>query len=139
MLSFALIANAQQKLQKLSQSIKTDKDVNIDLNTSHTNIIIDTWNKGSVEIEAYIESDALNNSELQDILDKWDVNVDGTNQEVIIKTNGGANYNFDLNFDFAELEALDALKDLKIELAEIPKIPELPEMPEITEMTQMPK
>ena len=54
---------AQQKLTKVSQSIKVDKDVVVDLNTSYSNIIIDTWNKNTIEIEAYIEGEKLSKEE----------------------------------------------------------------------------
>ena len=40
----AFSLNAQQKLEKTSQSVKANKDVTLNLNTSHTNIEIDTWN-----------------------------------------------------------------------------------------------
>lgn len=36
---------AQQKLEKISQSIKVTDQVTIDLNTNYTTIEIDTWNK----------------------------------------------------------------------------------------------
>ena len=128
MLSFAFLSNAQQKLEKVSKSIKTEKDVTIDLNTSHTNIVIDTWNKGTVEIEAYIESDELSKKELEDILKNWVVDVDGTSQNVTIKTSGSSMHGHNWDFDFAELEALDALKDLQFNLADLPEMIVLPEM-----------
>ena len=139
MLSFAFLSNAQQKLQKVSQSIKTEKDVTIDLNTSHTNIVIDTWNKGTVEIEAYVESDELSKDELEEILKNWVVDVDGSNQNVSIRTSGSSLHGNDWNFDFAELEALDALKDLQFNLADLPEMIVLPEMNfDFSEMPVMP-
>ena len=139
MLSFAFLSNAQQKLQKVSKSIKTEKDVTIDLNTSHTNIVIDTWNKGTVEIEAYIESDELSKKELEDILKNWVVDVDGTSQNVTIKTSGSSMHGHNWDFDFAELEALDALKDLQFNLADLPEMIVLPEMNfDFSEMPALP-
>ena len=58
---------AQQKLTKVSQSIKVDKNVVVDLNTSHCNIVFDTWNKNTIEIEAYIEGEKLSKEELADV------------------------------------------------------------------------
>ena len=60
-----LSIQAQQKLEKISKSINVNKDATIDLNTSHTNIEIETWNKDVLEVEAYIESDKLTKEELQ--------------------------------------------------------------------------
>ena len=56
---------AQKKLSKISKSIKVDKDVVVDLNTSYAEIEIDTWNRDIVEIEAYLESDKLSQEELE--------------------------------------------------------------------------
>ena len=49
----------------MSQTIKVDKEVTIDLNTSYCNIVFDTWNKNVVEIEAYIEGEKLSKEELE--------------------------------------------------------------------------
>ena len=149
LLCFVGIVNAQQKVKKLSHTIETNKDVTIDLNTSHTNIIIDTWNKGYVEVEAYVESKELSKEELNEVLKNWSVNVDGSMQNVAIRTGDNFNHNFNWDFDFTELEALDALKDLKLNIADLPEgivipemnfdIPELPEMPEFPELPELPE
>ncbi len=69
-LSFLIVSSisAQEKMTKLSQSIKVDKDVTIDLNTSYANIVFDTWNKNTVEIEAYVEGEGMSNEELKKAL-----------------------------------------------------------------------
>jgi hypothetical protein len=78
-----LNVSAQQKLEKISQSVQANKDVVIDLNTSYTNIEIDTWNKDVVEVEAYIESSELTKEELQEALDNWDVQIEGSGQNIV--------------------------------------------------------
>ena len=141
---------AQQKLTKVSQSINVNKDVVIDLNTSHTNIIIDTWNKGTVEIEAYIEGEKLSKEELRAVLKLWDVDVDATKNEVSIKTKGGGNPNVWI-YGTGEKRDKDAvqamLKELKFEIADLPEMnfdfnavmPELPEMHEMPELPELPE
>ncbi|HKK11380.1 MAG TPA: hypothetical protein VJ945_01005, partial [Flavobacteriaceae bacterium] len=44
---------AQQKLNKLSKSINVAKDATINLNTSYVQIEVDTWNKSTLEVDAY--------------------------------------------------------------------------------------
>ncbi|MFD1163077.1 hypothetical protein [Hwangdonia seohaensis] len=139
---------AQQKLTKVSQSIKVDKDVTIDLNTSHCNIVFDTWNKGTVEIEAFIESDDLSKEELEAVLKDWDVNVAGSQGQVSIKTRGHSSSLWAYSSD-EDNEAVHAvLKELKFELADMPDfdfhfdmsdMPELPELPELPKMPKMPE
>jgi hypothetical protein len=129
-----LSTSAQQKLQKIEQTIKTTKDVTINLNTSHTNIVIDTWNKDNVEIEAYIEGEKLSKEELEKALKDWDITVSGSGSEVTIQSKGSKN-SWTEGYD---LSSLDAIKDLKFEMAELPELPELPEMPELPELAQFP-
>ncbi|GAA4811713.1 hypothetical protein [Litoribaculum gwangyangense] len=137
---------AQQKLTKVSQSINVDKDVVIDLNTSHTNIVFDTWNKNTVEIEAYIEGEKLSKEALQDALKAWKLDIDATSKSVSISTRGGSpvvwGYRTDGQVDGEAVTAM--LKELKFELADIPDINfELPQMPEIyfevPDMPEMPE
>ena len=143
----ASLVNAQQKQTKVSQSINVDKNVNISLNTSYTNIVFDTWNKDVVEIEAYVEGEKLSKEELQKALKDWDVQVDATKNSVTISTKGGNTTSWAYSFNGDENDAEVAiLKELKFELADIPEInfylpelPELPEMPKIPELPELPK
>lgn len=133
-----LSLTAQQKMNKLSKSINVAKDVTIDLNTSYVQIEIDTWNKNTVEVEAYIESDVLSKDELKKALDNWKVSVEGSGNSVTIGSQGNRsswdNYNFDFSFD------TDALKELEIQLADLPEMPPMPEIPnmEFPPMPAMP-
>lgn len=137
---------AQEKLTKVSQSIKVDKNVVVDLNTSHCNIVIDTWNKNTIEIEAYIEGEKLSKEELADALKDWDVDVDASSNKVSITTNRGQSSSLwalsDSNHVDGNVRAI--LKELKYELAEMPEMPEMdfnfemPEMPEMPELPELP-
>ncbi|MGM5470777.1 hypothetical protein ACS386_10925 [Flavobacteriaceae bacterium LMO-SS05] len=131
--------SAQQRLKKLSKSIPVTKDVTIDLNTSYVQIEIDTWNKNTVEVEAYIENDKLSKEDLKKALDEWNMTVEGSGNFVTISSQGNrsswSNHNFNHDFDFG------ALKDLELELADLPEMPEMPELPELPELhiPQMPQ
>ncbi|MCH7525366.1 MAG: hypothetical protein IIC74_10315, partial [Bacteroidetes bacterium] len=145
---------AQQKLKKTTQSVKANKDLTLNLNTSYTNIEIDTWNKNEVKIEAYIESKELSKEELQDALESWNVEVTGSGANISISTGSDFNpkYNWNFNFEFDD-DALKALEDLQFVIADLPKMPEMPlmpnmnfvmpemnfEMPEMPEMPELPE
>ena len=144
--------NAQQKIEKVSKAVKANKDVTLNLNTNYTNIEIDTWDKNEVQVEAYIESKKLSKKELQEILDTWDVDIEGSGSNVSIKTNGGfgSKHDFNFDFDFSELEILKDLNfniegmpempEMNFEMPEMPEMPEIPEMNfEMPEMPEMPK
>ncbi len=141
----ATSVSAQQKLTKVSQSIKVDKDVTIDLNTSHCNIVFDTWNKDVIEVEAYIEGDNLSNEELQKALKNWNVDVDATKSSVSISTKGNSPVSWAYSYNVGDNDAITAvLEELKFELAdiEVPEIdidiPELPEIPDMPELPELP-
>lgn len=146
---------AQEKVTKVSQSFKVDKDVILDLDTSHCNIIFDTWNKNEVSIEAYIESDELTREELEEVAQGWNLDIDGTTDAVSIKTLGGHashSYSFATRGDYSD-EVKRALQNLKFELADLSDLnfefdfkdvhvmefPEMPEMPEMPELPELPE
>lgn len=150
LLAFSLIlpiSLSAQKASKVSQSIKVDDEVTVDLNTSFCNIELDTWNKDIVEIEAYIDGEKLSDEELQMALKQWEVEVDATSSYVSITTSGSrGNWNFDYRFEGNDA-MIAALDELKFELAEIPEIhieipeidfvmPEIPEFPELPELPE---
>ena len=50
----------------------TGEDVVVSVNTSHTNIVFETWNKNKVEVEAIVEGEDLTAKEKKEILDFYD-------------------------------------------------------------------
>ncbi len=79
---------AQDRQNKLSENLTVNNDVTVNLNTSHTNIVFETWNKNTVAIEAYLEGD-LTNENSKRILDSWQVDVSGNSKEIIINSTAG--------------------------------------------------
>ena len=138
-LFIAISSVAQQKLEKISQSINVDKDATIDLNTSHTNIEIETWNKDIIEIEAYIESDMLSKEELQKVFDTWQVNVDGSKQLVTIHTEGTSNSWSNEGIALFDESSLEALKELEFKLADLPVMPLVDGLMESLQLENIPK
>ncbi|GAA3585948.1 hypothetical protein [Snuella lapsa] len=145
---------AQQKLTKVSQAIKVNKNVTIDLNTSYCNIVFDTWNKDVVEIEAYIEGEDLDEKDMQDVLKTWNVDVDATANEIAIRTKDKGNFSHVWVYDhegddgYATHAILEELKleladipdlDIDVEIPDVPEIPEIPEIPELPELPELPE
>ena len=146
---FTWSVTAQQKLTKMSKSIDVSKDVKIDLNTNYVQIEIDTWNKNTLEIEAYIEGEKLSKEELEEALKRWNLKVEGSGDYVKIASEGGLHGSWedlgDIRIELESLEALRALEVLgEIDLQDLPKMPAMPEMPELPalanfEMPEMPE
>ncbi|MBJ7879274.1 hypothetical protein [Gelidibacter salicanalis] len=127
--------SGQEKLQKLSKNVKANKEVIINLNTSHVNIEIDTWNKPEVEVVAFIEGEKLSKEELQKALKNWNIDISGSGDEVTITSKGGT-HSWPIDFDTS---AFDVLRNFEWEMAELPQLPEMPEMPELPNLPKMPK
>ncbi|SDS70265.1 hypothetical protein SAMN04515667_2779 [Formosa sp. Hel1_31_208] len=139
---FTISVSAQQQLTKMSKSIDVKKDVTIDLNTSYVQIEIDTWNKSTLEIEAYIDGEKLSKEELQEALNRWNIEVEGSGDYVKISSEGGLHNSWDnigdIHIGLESLEALKALEVLgELNLAEMPEMPEMPNLPEMPEMARL--
>ncbi len=80
---------AQDKQNKLKEKLDVNKDVTVNLNTSHTNIVFETWNRNTVEVEAFIEGNDLTDETSRRILDSWKVNVSGNENNVVINSVAG--------------------------------------------------
>lgn len=147
---------AQKKQTKVSQTIKVNKDAAISLNTSHCNIIFDTWNKNVVEIEAYVEGDDVSNEELQNALKNWNVDVDASSNDITITAKGFGRSPQVWASSTPQYYHLDddglvntIIMELQTELADLPHVvvgslsdldlPELPEMPPLPELPPLPK
>ena len=138
---FALSVSAQEKLTKVSKKIDVTKDVEIDFNTSYVHIEIDTWNKNTVEVEAYIEGEKLSKEELQQALKAWNLKVEGSGSNVSITSDGSHGSWSLFETTHSGLESLEALEALEIlgdlDLGDLPDMPEMPELPEMPEIARL--
>ena len=50
---------AQNFKKKFSENFKTNKDVEIHINASHTDVNVTTWNKNEVQVNAIIEVEGV--------------------------------------------------------------------------------
>jgi len=132
---FVLSSSMLFAQKKYVESFKASDDIVISVNTSHTNVVFETWNKNKIEVEAFIKGDELSAKEKQEIFDHWKFNVIGNSKEVIITSNAGNswnNINTSFNFEGLDvlegLEGLDVLKNLNIDII-VPEIPEFKNFP----------
>jgi len=79
---------AQNEVEKKQESFNVEEDVFIDLNTNRTNVIIETWNRDEVEIEAKVTSEELSEEQLTKIAELWKLDVLGNSNKVSIHSNG---------------------------------------------------
>lgn len=132
---------------KYKETFKVGDDVLVSVNTSHTNVIFETWNKNVVEIEAFVDDENLTEKEKEEVFKDWDIDVLGNSKKVVVTSNSGSLWgrvetlgNLEhivelesLN-ELSNLSSLEALKDLNLGKLDlnivIPDIPEFRACPE---------
>tara|TARA_R110000787_G_scaffold81036_2_gene175916 strand:+ start:71666 stop:73126 length:1461 start_codon:yes stop_codon:yes gene_type:complete len=115
------------------ESFNASEDMVVEVNTSYTNVIFETWNKNKVEVEAFIDDNTLSDAKKKDLLDAWNFNVLGNSKKVVITSNSHgdmSNYNYDYNSD--EMQFNMSFLGPLLESINIPEMPgfDMPEMPE---------
>ena len=106
------------------------EDVVISVNTSHTNVTFETWNKDRVEVEAYVEGEGLSEEEKKEIFDSWNFEVLGNSSRVVITSFPGLHFGDNTLFpDLSSMKQLEFLgpmmKDMPIMATfEMPVLPE---------------
>ena len=132
------IGIAQERVEKLSKKLNVPKDVTIDLNTSHVNIEVETWNKSTLEVEAFVESSELSKEDLKKAAEAWDLEVEAWEDFASIKSSNTSrsiwSHNGVLSSDYT-----DALVDLKLRLADLPEIPQVPAFPAMPNIPALPE
>lgn len=76
----------QDKYTKLNEKLTVNNDVVINLNTSHTTVVFETWNKNTLAIQAYVQGNQIDAEVADYVLDNWDVDISGNSREVTINS-----------------------------------------------------
>ena len=56
---------------KYKETFKVNDDVIVEVNTSYTNVIFETWNKNVVEVEAFVDDENLTEEEKEETFQGW--------------------------------------------------------------------
>jgi hypothetical protein len=125
-ISFLGTAFAQKFDKKFTENFTTNKDVEVTINASNTDINVTTWDKNEVQIEAFIEIEGISKEEAEKYFKNWEFEALGNKKKVQITSKGNNAFNFkndfvffdDMNFDF-EMPNIDFLS---LENLELPKM-----------------
>jgi len=147
MLTLGLAANAQKYDHKYSEEFNTKENVVIDLDTRHTDVEIETWNKNKVHIEATIEISGASKEKADEIIRNWNFKALGNTGEIQITSKTNNLYgkkiitrgdddiihinDFDFEFPEVSVENLAILDSLHIVMPDELNFPELLIIPEV--------
>ncbi|WP_243729608.1 hypothetical protein [Salegentibacter sp. 24] len=105
-LMFALLVclpamlGAQSK--KLEKTYKTSSDVEVNIDASHTNIIVDYWDRNEVQIEAVLETQQVEKEKMQELLDSWKLSTSGNTSRVTVTSGGAMQWSGDVDLSGLE-------------------------------------
>jgi len=99
--------------KKMSKTYKTSSDVNVELDSRHTNIIIENWDRNEVQIEAYLEGETGDREMTKKLLNSWKLETSASNGKVTINSGGNSNWSMDMGeIDIAMSHLQPALEEL---------------------------
>ena len=140
-LVLAFSVQAQKFDKKIKESFMVNSDVELVINTAHTDVTIETWNKNTVSIEVVMDVEGVSKKEANKILDQWKFEALGNKNKVkVTSKSANMDFNFDFDFDFTDVDIEISHFEMpefhfpEIEFLELPEMPELPEIPELPEM-----
>ncbi|SLJ93456.1 hypothetical protein SAMN05660445_01461 [Salegentibacter salarius] len=87
---------------KLNKTYKTSDNVEVKIDASHTNIVVDYWDKNEVQIEATLETGEVAKEQTEDLLAAWKLNTSGSTSTVNISSGGGMQWNGDIDLSGLE-------------------------------------
>ncbi|SFR50401.1 hypothetical protein SAMN04490243_2373 [Robiginitalea myxolifaciens] len=138
-----------QQSKTYSEKFDVDSDVEVNLNTSHTDIEFETWNRNEVQVEAIITLEGASEEEAAQYFEDNGIEIMGNSAKITVSTRSdspwGYRFNSDMDFDF-EMPEIE-IPEINIPEFEMPEIaqiienleiPELMEMEELTEIADLP-
>lgn len=92
--------SAQKFEKKFTENFKVNKDVEVVINATNTDINVSNWNKNEVSIEAFIEIEGVSKTEAETYFKDWNFEALGNKAKVKITAKGNNSFNFDGDFVF---------------------------------------
>jgi len=85
--------------KKLEKQYKVNQDVSVKINSKHTNIQVENWDKNEVAIDAYLNSEKLSKEETKKLLSEWNLTSSNSGSEVTITSSGGMSVGPDMDME----------------------------------------
>jgi len=131
LISIGVYGQKQSKTYK--EAFNVGDEAVLEINTSHTDIEFETWDKNEVVIEATIELSDISDEDAERYFEKNRVEIMGNSEKVEVSTGRGHSLftsnsfgNLDFHFEMPDIDPI------------VIEMPDMGEMPEIFEMEAMP-
>jgi hypothetical protein len=82
----SVLSMAQTK--KLNKTFKTNANVTLSIDATHTNLVVEPWDKNEVQVEAILEMPKAEKDEINRALKGWKLDLTGNADEVTVRSTG---------------------------------------------------
>jgi len=86
LLGFSSLSFGQKEVKTYKETFNVSDDAVLDVNTSGTDIVFETWNKDEIEIVATIEIEGATKEEAEAYFNNLDLDITGNSKKIEIKT-----------------------------------------------------
>lgn len=109
---------AMAQTKKLDKNFKTNSNVSLNVDATHTNVVVEQWDRNEVQVEAFLDMPKASQEELNKALKDWKLDLNGSAGEVTVRSTGGVvGYQ---NIDMAALnEPLSKLPEMMAPLQQM--------------------
>jgi len=112
--------------EKFTEKFIVNKDVEVTINASNSEINVTTWSKNEIQVEAFIEVEGISKIEAEKYFKNWNFEALGNKNKVKINAQGNTSFDFkndfvffnNMNFEIPEIE----IEKSSIEAIFLPKI-----------------
>lgn len=94
------VAFSQTRTQKSTESFNVDNDVVVEINTHHSDVVVQHWDKNEVLVETVLSVDGVSVEESKELFKTWEVEALGNSNKVVINSHPGFRFHTDFNIDF---------------------------------------
>ncbi|MBO0592317.1 hypothetical protein I2486_12990 [Cellulophaga sp. E16_2] len=130
--------NAQKQTKTYLENFNVKENAIININTSHTDIEFETWDKNQIEIEVVIEIEGASNNDMASYFKQNELNIAGNSSQITI-TSGTQNSWTALHTSGAFKSSWDANEFELPEIGELPEIEHLALMLDSLEFPEIPR
>ncbi|GAB1307491.1 hypothetical protein KH5_01740 [Urechidicola sp. KH5] len=86
---------AQTQTKQIKENFNVNSDVVIEINTSHSDVVVEHWDKNQVSIEATLTANGMSKSEAEELFKNWKLEALGNSSKVVVTSHPNFTYHFD--------------------------------------------
>jgi len=139
----------QKQVKNINESFEVNKNVLVEINASHSDVTVETWNKNKVSIQGNWEIEGLTKEQADKFFKNWKFEALGNKDKVVITSKSSKNHYYshsvvfddmDFDFDFDSISYVGGVfdGDFYSELPPMPPLPVMSPMPPVSPLPLLP-